>query len=534
MGPPTLRSNRPVPDSAEPTSEDGRMVALVYGIVLTVGIGLAVRLSPCGLPYPTPDDAVYRSPAAELVQNGRLAIPSMGSFFPRSATIFACYPPIYQLLLSGWYWVLGFSQRSSLAFSFTVHLLNALAIMMATRRALAADTDLTAVARGATIAAVGLVQVGNLAYFDRPEETAFLWIWVDVLWVQGAGFRHALASGLLLGLAALTSPWAGILGAILVVVRTLLTIGGQREAGSDPFTAPRTRKGQLSPPRASRHRTLARWTRIGLQLSATALVAATLVGSWVVAMETMYPGIIDDQFFGVMRYLARTQGPRSFRKSLGLFANTLLYNRPQLLPLVLTLALFPLLCLRTGWRRVPATLLAVFAAGVCGIAVVAILRPIAYTYLGAAQILLLPCFGPAISSYLRGPPPAMRLGLGILAVCTAFTFQQATVLVAWTWTLPEAERCDEVCNRLTKIIPPGDLVDITGRHWYCFQGRNPWFEACFLQDHRDDVLRARWVVLPTGISIPPFIDAFELIEEIPTTADFEHTYAYSLWRQRGR
>ncbi len=510
------------------------MIAVVYGIVLIVGIGLAVRLSSCGLPCPTSDDAVYRSPAAELVQNGTLAIPSMGSFLPRSATIFACYPPLYQLFLSGWYWVLGFSLRSSLAFSFTVHLLNALAVMVVTRHALATDTDLTALARRATIAATGLIQVANLAYFDRPEETALLWIWMEVLWVRGAGFRYVLASGVLLGLAGLTSPWVGILGAMVVAVRTVLTMDGQGEAGSRPFADFQTRQGLLTPTSGRGHGTVTRWTATGLRLSAIGLGAATVVGSWVVAMETMYPGIIDDQFFGVMRHIASNQGPPSLRKNLGQFANALLYNPPQLLPLALTLVLFPLLCFRTGWRRIPAALLALFAAGACGFVVVAILRPIAYTYLGAAQVLLLACFGPAISQYLRGPPSAVRLGLGILTLCTAFTFQQATALVASTWTVPEAERCDQVCHRLTKIIPPGDLVDITGRHWYCFQGRNPWYEAYFLRDYRDDLLRARWLVLPIGKGTPQFIDAFELVEEIATTADPEYTYAYSLWRRSGR
>ena len=517
-----------------PASIDVRMVALVYGIVLIVGIGLAVRLGLCGLPCPTSDDAWYRSPAAELVQNGRMAIPSTGSLLPRTQVTFACYPPLYQLLLSGWYWLFGFSQRTSLAFSYAVHLLNALGVMVATRRAVAVDSDLTALARGATIAAVGLMQVANLAYFDRPEETALLWIWMDVLWVQGMGLRHALASGVLLGLAGLTSPWVGILGAMLVTVRMLLPMVGQGEAGSHPFSPPQTTRGRPSPTGPRRHGTLTGSTRTGLRLSATALVAATLVGSWVVVSETKYPGIIHDQFFGVMRHIARGQGPPSFEKNLRQFSDALLFNRLQLLPMVLTLVLFPLLCLRTGWRRVPAALLAQFVAGVCGIGTIAILRPIAYTYLGAAQILLLPCFGSAISQYLRGPPAAMRLGLGILALCTAFTFKQATALVASSLTLPQAERCDEVYHRLTTIIPPGELVDITGRHWYCFQGRNPWYEVYFLRDNPGDLLRARWMVLPIGRGTPGCIDAFDLVEEIATTADPQRTYAYSLWRRSGR
>ena len=391
---------------------------------------------------------------------------------PATQVTFACYSPLYQLLLSGWYWLFGFSQRTSLAFSYAVHLLNAAGVMVATRRAVAVDSDLTALARGATIAAVGLMQVANLANFDRPEETALLWIWMDVLWVQGMGLRHALASGVLLGLAGLTSPWVGVLGAMLVTVRMLLPMVGQGEAGSHPFSPPQTTRATV-PDWAEKARHPYGIDPDWPAIDATALVAATLVGSWVVVSETKYPGIIHDQFFGVMRHIARGQGPPSFEKNLRQFSDALLFNRPQLLPMVLTLVLFPLLCLRTGWRRVPAALLAQFVAGVSGIGTIAILRPIAYTYLGAAQILLLPCFGSAISQYLRGPPAAMRLGLGILALCTAFTFQQATALVASSLILPQAERCDEVYHRLTTIIPPGELVDITGRHWYCFQGAIP-------------------------------------------------------------
>ena len=290
-----------------------RMVALVYGIVLIVGIGLAVRLGLCGLPCPTSDDAWYRSPAAELVQNGRMAIPSTGSLLPRTQVTFACYPPLYQLLLSGWYWLFGFSQRTSLAFSYAVPLLRRMGVMVATRRAVAVDSDLTALARGATIAAVGLMQVANLANFDRPEETALLWIWMDVLWVQGMGLRHALASGVLLGLAGLTSPWVGVLGAMLVTVRMLLPMVGQGEAGSHPFSPPQTTRGRPSPTGPRRHGTLRDrpdWPAI----KHTALVAATLVGSWVVVSETKYPGIIHDQFFGVMRHIAQARDrPRSRR-----------------------------------------------------------------------------------------------------------------------------------------------------------------------------------------------------------------------------
>jgi hypothetical protein len=510
------------------------MIASAFGIVLTVGIGLAVWLGSHGLPCPTSDDAAYRSPAAELVQHGRLAAPGMSSYVPRTAVTFAYYPPLYPLVLSGWFWLFGFSLRSSLAFSYTVHMLNALAIMEVTRRAIAGDRGLSALGRCATIAATGLIQVANVAYLDRPEETALLFVWVEVLWVQERSFRSAVASGVLLGLAGLTGPWVGVLGSMVVVFRTMLTTAGIGETASHWLMAPQA-TGELSSPIGSRgHASRAGWIRTGLRLSVTALVGAILVSIWMAIIETTYPGILHDQFFGVMRHVAGNQGPPSLRKNLGQFAKCLLFNRSQLPILVLTLVLFPVLCGEGRWRRLPPTLLALFAAGVSGIGIMAVLRPDTYTYLGAARILMLPCFGAAFGRYLQGPTSAVRLGLGVLAFCTAFTFQPATTLVAATWTLPPEERCDDVCHRLTTIIPPGELVDLTGRHWYCFQDRNPWAEAYFIRDHPEDLLRARWLVLAKGIGQPACLDAFEMVEEIASTADPELTYAYSLWRRRGR
>jgi hypothetical protein len=413
-------------------------------------------------------------------------------------------------------------------------LLNALAIMEVTRRAIAQDRGLTTLAQGATIAATGLIQVANVAYLDRPEETALLWVWIEVLWVQSGGAGRAAISGVLIGLAGLTGPWVGLLGALLVVFRTLLTKVRKDETGSHPSDAPQSAEGRLSPIRWRWQGTFSEWARTSVQLSATVLAITSLVGIWMAVIEAEHPGILHDQFFGVMRHVASDHGPLSFRKNLGQFANSLLLNRSQLPILILTLVLFPLLCGAGRWRRLPPTLPALFAAGACGIGIVATLRPDTYTWLGAAGMLLLPCFGPALNRYLSGPTREVRFGLVILFFCTTFTFQQAAALFASTWALPRAERFDQVCKRLTTIIPPGDLVGLTGRHWYCFQDRNPWYEAYFIRDHPEDLLQARWLVLAKGIGIPRCIEAFELVEEIASAAPPEYTYAYSLWHRRGR
>ena len=67
---------------------------LLYGSVLACGIVLACGLGGFGFPCPSGDDAMYKSPAAELAQHGRLAIPCALGFLPRADVTFACYPPL--------------------------------------------------------------------------------------------------------------------------------------------------------------------------------------------------------------------------------------------------------------------------------------------------------------------------------------------------------------------------------------------------------------------------------------------------------
>src|SRR5262245_1006594 len=91
---------------------------------LIVAICASVLGATCvawSFPCPLVDDAFYKSPAAELAQNGRLAIPCSAGFLPRMEQVFACYPPVYQLVLSSWYRLFGVTLATSLAFSFCVH-----------------------------------------------------------------------------------------------------------------------------------------------------------------------------------------------------------------------------------------------------------------------------------------------------------------------------------------------------------------------------------------------------------------------------
>jgi hypothetical protein len=487
-------------------------------IVLVVGVAVGGWLGSSGLPTPQGDDAVYKSPAAELVQNGRLAIPCMTGFLPRSETVFVHYPPLYQLMLSLWYLVVGFSLRCTLAFSYTVHLLNALAIMLVTRRLLEPHTNLRLWVFQAILTAVGLIHVANLAYFDRPEEAALLWIWLEVLMIHRSAARQRilpyLASGVLVGLAGLTAPWVGVLGALVVTIRGVVTAALEVEP-----------------------RRLAVWTRTSFRLGSAAAIAAVMGGAWYVAMEAMSPGIMQDQFFGHMRFLRETQGGGTVSEKIYAFANTVLFNPPQLSASVLLLVFFPAVVAGRGWRQVEPLALALYITGLLGLVAVAAARPAAYTYVGATLILLLPCFGPGIARFLGRSGPSGRLGFGlglaVLTCCTTIAYKDVARLGVLTWKLPHEERPDQVFQRLTTVISPGELVAVTPRHWYAFQGRNPWREA-YLSSRADpqEVLRCRWLVLYPGVGTPHFINAFERVEEIPSEAQTDGTYAYSVWRRK--
>jgi len=486
--------------------------AVPFALILAAGIPLSWWLGCSGFPCPRGDDAFYKSPAAELAQNGRLATPGSIGFLPQAETVFAAYPPGYQCLLGVWYLVFGVSVYSSLGFSYTVHLLGTLAVMEVARRMLRCGAEVPVFSSNVIVLAIGAVQLGNLAYFDRQEETALLWIWAEVLLMQGNYTRRKTlcspASGLMVAMAALCSPWVGVLGAMVVVFRTLLT------AAADQPQRP------------------AAWTSAGVRLATTLATAAGVVAMWFVAMELLYPRAVADQLFGTLSLLKQTQGSGTFAEKSAVFWRTIRYNLPQLPTVVLTLVFFPALITGAGRRYASRSAWAVFLAGALGIAAVALLRPIAYTYLGAAQIMLLPCLGPAVAFATRGRSAWARLGLVLLALCALIAQRDVVRCVRSTFELPRRERLEVVFDRLRSIIPPGDLVAVRSLHWQAFQGRNPWREAYFsaILDS-GEVRRCRWLVLPPHAK-PDYLDGFELVEEVPSDARRYYTYAYCLWRRR--
>jgi hypothetical protein len=249
-------------------------------------------------------------------------------------------------------------------------------------------------------------------------------------------------------------------------------------------------------------------------------------------MESLYPGILNDQFFGTLRWIANHREPLSLENNPRVFFSSLFYCRPQAPVFLATLALFPWTYRRSVDKKRQPSMLALYVTSWIAVGILACIRPEATTYVSAVEMLLLPCFIPALSRYLFDERSGGRLGFVFLGFFVAFASYQTVQLAALPWRWNQAERCDAVCKRLHEIIPPGELVNITGRHWYCFQGRNPWHETYFMQDE-PELLNARWMVLAAGIGLPPCIDAYELVEQVPTTITTrDQTYAYSLWRRK--
>jgi hypothetical protein len=172
-----------------------------------------------------------------------------------------------------------------------------------------------------------------------------------------------------------------------------------------------------------------------------------------------------------------------------------------------------------------------YLAGAIGLVAVALLRPAAYTYFGAALIVLLPCLGVALVGDLCGPGPRRRLALAALLACTAAAYGETGRLALLGQWSPESQTPDHMFAQLREAIPPGQSVAATSTHWLAFQGRNPWREVLFAAGDPREVVQCQWLVLPYGVGQPDFIDRFERVAPAaPQPA--QQNYGYSLWRRR--
>ncbi len=493
--------------------------AAVWALAALASLWMGLSDLPCPRGV---DDAFYKSPAAELVQTGRLTQPSVVGYLPRADEAFAAYPPLYQLAVAAWFALFGVSTGASVAFGHAVHLLNMAAIMALVGAALAPQS-LSASLRALAAAAAGVLFFGILRFYDRQEELAVLFCWVEmILHLRGrlSGWRGAAVSGLLVGLSAMASPWTGLVFAGLVTVREVLLAARRADAGL------LSRAGQA----------------VG-RLTITGTVAVLPVAAWAGWLEWNHPRIIAEQFLVHLRISEQSTIVDAPAKALA----SLLYTPYQLPGLLLTLALFPRLLKAARRASVPAGVVALFVVGVASLLAAIAYRANSYNYVWLCLFLLIPCFG-YLAGRLFAEAPARERFFPVLLVlvCAAASLRDPVSLSLVARDLPDGERAGPIFARLAERVPPGAAVATTSRYWYLFQGRNPWrltaiYPHLTAQQRRD---WATWIVLPpdhlSDAERDELTRGFELVDRVPSIyATFapsfhreDRTWAYELYRRR--
>lgn len=503
-----------------------------WAIVATASLMLGCICVALAIPVPAVDDAFYKSPAAEWAQTGTLAIPCATGFLPQMENTFACYPPVFQIVLASWYKAMGVNLRSSIGFSFGVHALHALLMTMVAQTLLSRFTFIRkSVPSSASQLAtcVGIIHLCNLAFFDRLEELALVYFWAGWLLTANRGRQSwlatALLQGLCLGAAGLTAPWVGILGSMAVVFRELL--------------------GAV-PPASAIHSNAVPHPMLRMRnVISTGIISFAMALVWYMSTESAFPGAINDQFLGTMRHLNETQQRGDLPAQLQRLSSSLLHSPGQLpgTVLVVTSLLVVLFRRKTSLAAIPREVWALGGAGFIGIVVVAWARPEAYTYVGAIQMVWLPLLPVALLGFAQEPTselqhagnrrPQRRMLAQILAIfALLLAVRDVGIEIGFAVSLERPESPNYVTARLQQIIPNSARVAATARHWHAFQGRNVWREAFFssLLDP-SEVTSCDWLVLPKNCGTPLFLDRFELVEQVPSRVPSHHTYAYDLYRR---
>ena len=491
-----------------------RIVAafVIYMAVLAIGSVLCVAID---YPAPRGDDAVYKSPGAEWATHGKFSIPALTGLLRTAKDGFAHYPPLYPLFFGLWYLAWGFSLQSTLACAHLIHIIHTMLVGMVTyrllsvavRKSLATQTLLTMAVMGTTFA--------NCAYFDRPEELGLCLVWWGfwrwgmaarpLRWMDFAGWGSAL------GIAALVAPFTGLLAALTVTLRTLLEGGRlQRDRRLDGRTG----------------------TALVGKLIMAAAVSMTMVVAWIVLVERQVPGILRDQLLeGNLAFSAGFRHLTWFERLMEIPKN-FAFQPPQLPVALVGLFSVPMAWLNRGLRNGPLAI--IWCTVVASILLVVVVRPTAYTYFGATLALCAPCFALAMSRFLPESPDWQRLLTWCLVACCVLVSYRDLFQFARSWThLPTEEQALVAQERLHSWISPGELVAVTSRHWYAFQGRNPWREAFFSTLRSDEeIRRCKWLVLTPESGKPFYLDAFELVAATSVSASRDRTYAYTLWRRK--
>ena len=437
------------------------------------------------------------------------ASPSVTGYLPKIEEVYAAYPPLYPWVFAGWVKVLGFSLLSATAFNHALHLLGTAAMLFAAV-GLLRPLQLSSNLKTAVLAALAIVHFGNLRFFDRQEELAQIFVWLELgVWLRG--FRSVAFTGLCVGLAILVGPWPGMLAAGLVGLRMLLEAAAERRIP---------------------------W----LSWIITVVVATAPLGLCLAYVEWKHPGLAMLQF---REHVGRVPKVLGWEHP-DVWARSWTYA-PYQLPFVLFGVMLLPRALARPWTPEKQAALATTVVSVVAVLAGACWRADSYVYLWAALLLLFPYLAFAIGTAMEQAASAGegRLLLIILSAVTLVALRDPITLSINAAQFPAEDRPQVVFARLHERIPATDVVVTTPRFWHAFQNRNPWRQTAALPWITEaERSRWQWIVLPFGHGDEVFrkklLEGFELVEKhedgftpfAPTFAPDERTWAYELYRRR--
>jgi hypothetical protein len=498
-------------------SEPRRLFALCATVWLLAALD-ACWMGWSDLPCPRGvDDAFYKSPAAEFVQTGRLTQPAVTDYMPRAQEVFAAYPPLYQLAVAGWFWLFGISTASSVAFGHAIHLLNMAAIMSLVAGALQ-PVKMPFGLRALAVVAPGVVFFGILRFFDRQEELAVLFGFVEMtLYLAGGlrGWRGSAITGLLLGLSAVVSPWTGaVLGGIVFLREVIARARGEE-------------------------------IHVAARVAVILIVAMMPVLVWIGWLETAHPGSFQQVFI----YHLRISEHRTIVEAPQKAVESLLHAPSALPAILMTLVFFPRLLSGEARRTVPSAILTLFVGAVAAFAFALATRANSYNYIWLCLFLLLPCFGYVVGRLVAEAKPGERIFPVLMAaVCLLVSLRDPLSLSLIAHDLPADERAGPIFERLKERIPAGATVATTSRYWYLFQDqrRNPW-RVTAIYPHLNAEQRRTWVdwiVVPVDHlseeDVQVVTQGFERVDHVPSQYETmapsftleDRTWAYDLYQRK--
>jgi hypothetical protein len=279
------------------------------------------------------------------------------------------------------------------------------------------------------------------------------------------------------------------------------------------------------------------------QLLTMGVVSMIPLGSWIVWLESQYPGLTLTQFrehIGRVPHIACWQNPDVWMKSWT--------YAPYQIPFVV-LGVF--MGLKTS--GVPSTpegrsIFALASIGTLAIVLSGCWRADSYVYLWSGLFLIVPALVAGMARLLERTPivAERRFLMVMMGLTAAVALRDPVTLCIHVGQFPWQDRHAAVFARLHEIIPPKDRVGVTPRFWHAFQGRNPIRQTAILPWISDSERQSwDWIVLPERHGTPEYrqklLDGFQLFESrpmsfapfAPTFAADERGWGYELWRNCG-